>query len=544
MVPRSALGFQQTGGVKRRQPFVCFNCNEEGHLARECDKPKKMKLSGGNQARNRDQPATGANLVPLGGAQRSNLNKIDQPDLYPSSCEPMLTSIRVGRVQVSADLDTGACSTYVDHDFFVSSLAKWSTPIVAPTREVISAGMMKPEATGTSKILVQYTDSKGQLSQIQLSITVIRNLGCKMLLGRDFIYGTKMKIDTGAEIATCYPPSDAIDGKKPLILKLSREASVAPEMGPKTSVKGDGTEAPNSGSEQEKEQNQKNNHEGVGPRIEVPSDPTATCDDIWGEAYQLSDEPFADDQMEDRENPYVDQSNIKLVPIGTNTILVGIRLLEEEIKTVAEVVTSYIDRFAFNGELGDCPVLSHEIRTGAARPIHSGTTVRSNKEQEKIEQQIEEWLRQGVIEPARSPWCSRVVTVKKKDNTLRCCIDYRGVNGVTERDVYPLPTLSEILSSLNGQKYFTTLDLNQGYMQIRMSKDDKAKTGFIVRSGFYQFLRMPFGLTNAPATFQRVMDQVLGELKWNSCLVYLDDIIVFGTTLDEHNERLATILGN
>lgn len=139
-------------------------------------------------------------------------------------------------------------------------------------------------------------------------------------------------------------------------------------------------------------------------------------------------------------------------------------------------------------------------------------------------------------------WSSRVVAVRKKDGTIRCCVDYRALNSITISDQYPLPTFEEIVANLNKQKYYSSIDLNQGYLQMRGKEEDREKTAFVEQSGLYQFNRMPFGLKNAPPTFQRLMDKVLAGLKYNSCFVYLDDIMVFGSSLDEHNRNLKAVI--
>ena len=173
------------------------------------------------------------------------------------------------------------------------------------------------------------------------------------------------------------------------------------------------------------------------------------------------------------------------------------------------MLQQYEHLFSFDGKLGDCNVLEHDIDTGDAKPIHTPPYRQSSKVREKIQKQIQEWLEAGVIRPSRSPWASPVVMVPKKDNTMRMCIDLRGVNKLTKRDVFPLPNLEDTLASLNGAVYFSSLDLNQGYMQIRMAIDAIPKTAFITQEGLYEFVRMPFGLTNAPATFQRCMNIIL-----------------------------------
>ena len=125
---------------------------------------------------------------------------------------------------------------------------------------------------------------------------------------------------------------------------------------------------------------------------------------------------------------------------------------------------------------------------------------------------------------------------------MRMCIDLRGVNKLTKRDVFPLPNLEDTLASLNGTVYFSSRDLNQGYMQIRMAIDAIPKTAFITQEGLYEFVRIPFGLTNAPATFQRCMNIILSGLTYNQCLVYLDDVVIFGSTIENHNRNLVNVL--
>ena len=150
-------------------------------------------------------------------------------------------------------------------------------------------------------------------------------------------------------------------------------------------------------------------------------------------------------------------------------------------------------------------------------------------------------LQQGIVQPSTSPWSSPVVMVKKRDGTWRFCIDYRKLNAVTHQDAYPLPRIDETLDSLAGSTYFTTLDLAAGYWQVGIEECDKEKTAFSTRRGHFEFNVMPFGLTNAPATFQRLMECVLAGLTGEQCLIYLDDIIVFSSTFDEHLQRLANV---
>ncbi|GMF43591.1 unnamed protein product [Phytophthora fragariaefolia] len=160
-----------------------------------------------------------------------------------------------------------------------------------------------------------------------------------------------------------------------------------------------------------------------------------------------------------------------------------------------------------------------------------------------VDSNVDAMLSAGVIEHGEGAWGFPVVLVRKKDGSVRFCVDYRSLNSVTRRDVYPLPRIDETLESLGGARLFTTLDLRSGYWQIRVAEEDRDKTAFMIKRGLYRFRRMPFGLTNAPATLQPLMNGVLRGLTWMTCLVYLDDIIIFTKGgIEQHVIELAGVL--
>jgi len=150
-------------------------------------------------------------------------------------------------------------------------------------------------------------------------------------------------------------------------------------------------------------------------------------------------------------------------------------------------------------------------------------------------------LKHGIIEPAASPWASNVVLVKKKDGTLRFCVDYRRLNAVTYKDSYPLPLIDNCLNALSGSSWYSTLDLRSGYYNIPIAEEDRDKSAFITQGGCFRFTVMPFGLTCAPSEFQRLMDVILCGLSYLTCLVYLNDVIVFGSFFDEQLLRLDQV---
>lgn len=185
----------------------------------------------------------------------------------------------------------------------------------------------------------------------------------------------------------------------------------------------------------------------------------------------------------------------------------------------------------------------HHVDTGDHVPIMLKRRRQAQMENEIVEENVRKMLKAGVIEEGSGAWGFPVVLVKKKDGEIRFCIDYRQLNAVTKRDVYPLPRIDETLEAIGGARLFSTLDLRSGYWQVEMAEGDKDKTAFVTQSGLYRFTRMPFGLMNAPSTFQRMMNCVLRGLTWLTCLVYLDDIIVYSKgSVEQHVVQLAMVL--
>ncbi|UYV83065.1 hypothetical protein LAZ67_22002076, partial [Cordylochernes scorpioides] len=186
--------------------------------------------------------------------------------------------------------------------------------------------------------------------------------------------------------------------------------------------------------------------------------------------------------------------------------------------------------------------VKHRIHTGDHPPIKQRPYRVSKREREIMQKEVDTMLERKVIQPSESPWSAPVVLVKKKDGTWRFCVDFRRLNHITKKDVYPLPRIDDVLDHLSSARYYSTMDLKTGYWQVEVDERDREKTAFVTPDGLYEFMVMPFGLCNAPATFERMMDNVLMGLKWNICLCYLDDIVVYSDTFEEHLERLSKVL--
>ena len=192
-------------------------------------------------------------------------------------------------------------------------------------------------------------------------------------------------------------------------------------------------------------------------------------------------------------------------------------------------------------DLGSTPLLEHTTETHGP-PLHQPYRRQNPAVRREEMAQVQQMLASDAIRPSNSPWASPVVMVRKKDGRLRFCVDFRQLNAATIKDAHPLPRIDDFLDALHGARWFLTFDLKSRYWQVPITESDKSKTAFRTSSGqLYEFNQVPFGLCNAPATFSRLMDRVLAGLHWETCLFYLDDIIVFSSTWEEHLARLRQV---
>ena len=197
---------------------------------------------------------------------------------------------------------------------------------------------------------------------------------------------------------------------------------------------------------------------------------------------------------------------------------------------VRELVLAYHDAFVLEGnELGCTSAIEHEICIKNSKPFKEWFQHIPQPLLEEVRASLQDMLEVGVIHPSQSPWCNVVVLVRKKDGTLCFCVNFRRLNAQTKKDSYPLPHIQEALESMVGSAHFSLMDFKSGFWQIKMAPESQQYTAFTVGNlRFYEFTHMLFGLCNAPATFQHPMQNTLGELNLMYCVIYLDDVIIFG----------------
>ena len=193
-------------------------------------------------------------------------------------------------------------------------------------------------------------------------------------------------------------------------------------------------------------------------------------------------------------------------------------------------------------DLGYTDIVAHRIPTVDEIPVNQPYRSIPPHMLQEVRSHLQGLKKSGVIIDSHSPYASPIVLVRKKDGSLRLCVDYRKLNSKTVGDAFPLPRIQETFDALAGAKYFSVLDLASGYHQIAMDTEDQHKTAFTTPFGLFEYTRMPFGLTSAPATFQRLIQRVMADQLFEYLLCYLDDILVYSKTFEEHLQHLRQIL--
>ena len=209
---------------------------------------------------------------------------------------------------------------------------------------------------------------------------------------------------------------------------------------------------------------------------------------------------------------------------------------------IAALLEEYADVFEEPCGIPPDRGVSHHIDLVSDKPVFRRPYKMSAAQLQELKKQLSELLEKGWIRPSNSPYGAPVLFVQKKDGSLRCVADYRWLNSATIKSRYPLPNIQDLFDQVRGAKVFSKLDLASGYHQVPVNPADIPKTAIVTRYGQFEYTVMPFGLCNAPATFSRMMNKVLGAFLDDFVVVYLDDVLIFSKSLDEHVQHLRTVL--
>ena len=535
---RTTPTVRQTDQRQQRRADVgpCWSCGEHGHLKRNC--PKRGRSRPGSVYHRRN-PVTDAAAV---------------------SSTLLVTGLVAGR-QTNMLVDTGSGVTILREDVWKESQQEERGPLTPPFCPVVAANGQELDLLGRSEVMV----SVGGLSESH-SVLVAKGLTQECLLGADFLSKHGCVVDLkeqvllagGRSVSLC---SQTCDGRTASVCHVTfLETTVVPaycqmqlpaSASKEGSVTGDVILEPEVAFVEQHglvvAHSLARNVEGktvvqlLNPspapvtvqkstRVGVLRPLTEACVDVCVAKEAIGDVP--DNATRRKTTDDVVQHLLSDVQDLDNSDKERLKSLLNEFKDILSID---------DDDLGQTKLVYHEIDTGDARPIRQPARRLPFHQKAEVRQLLDNMLSRGVIEHSNGPWSSPIVLVKKKDGSTRFCVDFRKVNDVTRKDAQPLPRIDDTLDALGDACYFSTLDLASGYWQVELDPRDREKTAFATPFGLHQFRVMPFGLCNAPATFQRLMEQVLAGLHWTTCLVYLDDIIVFSRTIDDHLSKLREV---
>ena len=234
--------------------------------------------------------------------------------------------------------------------------------------------------------------------------------------------------------------------------------------------------------------------------------------------------------------------NESVIDISALFDLSNCELTAIEKNKVREVLNLYRNVVSVNDDdLGRTQTIEHCIDVQGSPPLKQRYRRFHGNLRQEVEDQLERLEAADIIEPSCSSWSSPIVPIRKKDGSLRICVDYRALNARTKLDSFALPNIMDILNNLGESVFFSTLDMSKGYYQIPMQAESKEYTAFSSGTSLYQFKTLPFGVANGVATYQRLMSLVLAGISWETCIAYVDDLIVLGRSFEEHLCNLKTV---
>jgi hypothetical protein len=589
----------------------CFNCDGEGHYARECPHPPRGRNVQGSQEQRDNLPKFPGSQVsrstsPVQFEKENQPRGSDYKKSYQGSSLStpgwtMLVPIYINGKLTKAVVDTGSQVTVIGHELAAqcgllpeegedseiviqgvgesmemtakivrnvdirlgSQKYQWDL-IVGPARELcilgidflyqvrasinlrspgleIHDGIVHAEMRTNGRRDLNLDSAVTTVDQYEVPPRTGRIVRCQLskALGNDFIieprkddvqhlYIPEALVEAGSTAELCvYNMSE-----EPIILKKNfTVASASP-----VDVVLETTDVENN-EESPAVQELFGSFAGSLEPPELPANPTGSTDEP-----SISDAALHCEMPE--EESTTGSENVSTIPDHLRAMFESSAagLNDRERQALCELLVEFEDVFAKHDfDLGEFTAITHKIDTGNAAPVKCGLRRTPLGFQDQEEAHLKKMLDAGIIQPSTSDWAAAPVIVRKKCGNYRYCLDYRGLNGVTRKDNFPLPLIEECLDALADNQYFSTLDMASGYWQILIDPTDRHKTAFLTKYGLFEHVRLAMGLCNSPATYQRAMTLVLRDLLWKDMLAYLDDIIVLGKNFKDHLNNLRKV---
>jgi hypothetical protein len=536
----------------------CEYCHNHGHTANECRK------------RQRNEPPHAAVASKVGGPEEIRCYGCNAPGVFRRNCPRCTTQttpaptatttmrtnnvgfcaiktqrlqprsrpaveITIANVTGTAFLDTAAGSSVASASLFHHLQASGHQVRVETVDATFADGASKTLTVPTIHAEVVLCGRKIATTFVSLS----GNENANTLLGADFIEDAGLIPDLAGKkfffrnAPNITFPLIAKDGVREIVARPETNIKVAQV---RTTVR--------SAPPPKEEPMDTDNYGPPAPKRPVTTQPQGrwniymapdSVEYMWADAVQATAELFPVSPHSQEQRPPV--------PLEFATLHLrlheGTGFLESERAACNDLLGKYRDLFENSGP--PTPFAEHSIETGTSAPVSVPPYRLTPQKKDFLKKEIDELIEIGIVEECDSPWAAPVVLVPKPDGTLRLCVDYRKLNAVTVPDAYPLPRMDDLLQSMGRIGCISTIDLQAGYWQVAVRKQDQDKTAFICPFGLFRFTRMPFGLRNAPATFQRLMDRFRAGLPDLTLLAYLDDLVLFSATKQEHLIQLERI---